>query len=115
MRVENRTVLIVGDSLFAETLNQMLVGTGCVTVIGAAPSVQAALLILALHRPDAVIVAGDADSAAFAQLLDLQPDIALLRADLNDNRVQVITSQHIDASMADLLATIANLPRRAVV
>lgn len=115
MRMENRSVLIVGDSLFAETLNQMLVGSGCVTVIGTAPTVQAALLILALHRPDAVIVAGDADSAIFAQLLSLQPDIALLCAGLNDNRVQVFSSQYIDASVSNLLATIAALPRRAVV
>jgi len=115
MRVENRSVLIVGESLFAETLTQMLVGSGCVTVIGTVPTVQAALCILALQRPDAVIVTGDADSATFAKLLSLQPDIALLCAGLNDNRVQVFTSQHIDASVSDLLATIAALPRRAVV
>jgi DNA-binding NarL/FixJ family response regulator len=53
-----RRVCIVGDSLFAETLGQMLAGAPAVEVVGAASTPEAALPVLEMQHPDAVIVAG---------------------------------------------------------
>ena len=107
-------VFIVGDSLFAETLSQMLVSSGTVVIIGAASSPEEALPLLATARPDVVIVAdtGETDRPTFDRLLATHPDLPIIRADLSQDYVQVITSQRVGARRSDLLAAIAALPKR---
>jgi DNA-binding NarL/FixJ family response regulator len=113
--MDARTVFIIGDSLFAETLARTLATPGGVEVVGSAPTPEAALPLIKARCPDAVIVAGvgEVTPAAFAQLLASHPDLPLIRADLSASDVQVITSQRVGARSSDLLAAIAGLPRRS--
>jgi DNA-binding NarL/FixJ family response regulator len=112
--MERRTVIIVGDSLFAEALSQMLSRSEQVSVAACAPTAKAAAALIAAHQPDAVIVAETdrAGAADYGQLLMVQPDLSIIRADLNANSVQVITSHRIGTRPADLLTALAELPKR---
>jgi hypothetical protein len=85
-----------------------------VQVAGGVPTLNAAAALIAAHQPDAVIVA-EADRAGvsdYGQLLAVQPDLPIIRADLNADSVQVITSHRIGTRPADLLTAIAELPKR---
>ncbi|MFN8491904.1 MAG: hypothetical protein U0350_30165 [Caldilineaceae bacterium] len=108
-------VVIVGDSLFAETLTHMLTSSGAVVVIGVVATVAEVLPLLQVQRPDAVIVAETAavDHSLLGPLMAMAPDLSIIRANLNSDYVQVITSQRIGARLADLLAALMTLPRRA--
>jgi DNA-binding NarL/FixJ family response regulator len=112
--MERRRVFIIGDSLFAETLAQMLGQAETVEVIGSAPTPEASLALLRTHRPDALILAGEGKlrTAAIGQLLLADPGLPLILADLSVDSVQVITSLRIGAHPPDLFAAIAALPRR---
>jgi chemotaxis response regulator CheB len=106
--------VIVGDSLFAETLSQMLAASGKVVVVGTAPTPEEALPLLEAKLPDAVIVV-DADEfslLSFIPLLIADPHLPLIRADLNTNQVLIITSRQINARRDDLLNAILSLPRQ---
>lgn len=111
--MELRNVFVVGDSLFAETLIQLLGDSQTVSVIGTAPTPEDALPLLKSQSPDAVIVAVADESivAAFAPILVANPNLPIIHADLNTNQMQVITNQSIDARVSDLLAAIAALPK----
>jgi chemotaxis response regulator CheB len=113
--VEARRVLVVGDSLFAETLAQTLTQPGSVEMIGSAPTLEAARPLIQARRPDVVIVAeaGERSLTTFGQFLAAFPDLPLIRADLSADHVQVITSQPVSAHTSDLLAAIAALPKRS--
>lgn len=113
--MEPHTVIIIGDSLFAETLTQMLLNIGLVNVLGCVRSPEAALKLLATVRPDAVILAAaDQQLAAdCGRLLVTQPDLPIISADLNAPNVQVITSHCIGTRTADLLTALAELPKRS--
>jgi DNA-binding NarL/FixJ family response regulator len=112
--MERRTVLIVGDSLFAEALSKMLALSEQVSVIGCAPTPTAAVALIAAHQPDAVIVAeADRLSATDCRpLLESNLDLPIIRANLNADNVQIITSHRIGTRPADLLSAIAELPKR---
>jgi AmiR/NasT family two-component response regulator len=112
--MERRTVVIVGDSLFAESLSQML-QSDQVRVAGCAPTPNAAMALIAAHQPDAVIVAETdrAGTADYSQLLKNDLDLPIIRANLNADSVQVITSHRIGTRPADLLTALAELPKRS--
>lgn len=112
--MEQHTVIIVGDSVFAAALSQMLAQSEGVRVVACAPTPRAAVALITAHQPDAVIVA-EADrvgAADYGHLLAVQPDLPIIRADLNADSVQVITSHRIGARPADLLTALAELPKR---
>lgn len=112
--MKRRKVFLIGDSLFAETLGRMLATARTVRIIGSAPTPESALPLLATCRPEAVIVAGGnvMSSAAVGQLLTRYPDLPVICANLSMDNVQVITSHRISARTSDLLAAVAQLPRR---
>ena len=107
-------VFIVGSSLFAETLAQVLEDSQTVTVVGTASTSEEALSSLESQYPDAVIFAGanEVNVSTFVPIMIAHPNLPIFHADLNTNQVQVITNQTIDARMSDLLAAIEALPRR---
>lgn len=111
--MEARKVLIVGDSLFAETLARTLANAD-VEVVASAPTPEAALPLLKAKGPDAIIVANtsEAPSAAFGHLLAACPDFPIIYADLSTNNIQAITSHRVGPRTSDLLAAIAALPKR---
>jgi len=109
-----RTVVVVGDSLFAETLVEILGRSDNVSVIGTAPTPELALPLLESQFPDAVVVAVADENvkAAFAPILIANPNLPIIHTDINTNQVQVITNQSIDAHISDLIAAITELPDR---
>jgi chemotaxis response regulator CheB len=113
--MERRTVVIVGDSLFAESLSQMLAQSDRVEVAACVPTSHAAMPVIARCRPDAVIVAvtDRAVEHDYGQLIAAQPDLPIVYADVNADNVQVITSHRISARSADLITALAELPKRS--
>lgn len=111
---DTRQVFIVGDSLFAETLSQMLASSGDVVIVGAATSPEEALTSIKVEYPDVVIVAntGEMRQGILDPLLNSYPDLPIISADLNQDFMQVITCQRVVARRFDLLAAIAALPKR---
>ena len=114
--MKTRQVLIVGDSLFAETLTRTLraAHAEAIEVIGSAPTPEAALPMLKTRPADAVIVAGigQTPAATLSRLMAEQPDLAILCADLNTNEVEVISKRRVAARSDDLIKAIRRLPAR---
>ncbi len=104
---------MVGDSLFAEILIQMLESSRTVTIIGTASTPKEALPLLDTECLDVVIVTGTGEAErALTPFLTTHPDLPIIRADLSDNYVQLITSRRINARAADLLTVLAELQNR---
>lgn len=107
-------MFVIGNTIFAETLAQLLTGNPGLAVSGSALTLDAALPEIEALKPDAVIVAAvvSAADAALARFIAAHPDIPVIRTDLSTNTVQVITSQQIVVhSSSDLLAAIHALPK----
>jgi hypothetical protein len=112
VNVSERRVVIVGDSLFAETLAKILASAESATLAGVASTIEAASPLIEAARADAVIIAG-IGQLPFNDLFAAHPDLPILCANLNTNTIQVITSKCISASAHDLLNTLATLPKRS--
>ncbi len=114
--MKTRRVLIVGDSLFAETLAGTLraANADAIEVIGSAPTPEAALPLLKTHPADAAIVAGIGQTPAetLSQFMSEQLDLAILTSDLSTHDVQVITQRRVAARSDDLIEAIRRLPAR---
>jgi DNA-binding NarL/FixJ family response regulator len=112
--MKTRKVFVVGDSLFAETLAQLLgaVNSNTIKVIGCAPTLEAAAPLLKTQQPDAVIVASASElpAEALSQFLSVHPTLAILCADLGTNDVQVMTRQRVATRSDDLIKAIRRLP-----
>lgn len=107
-----RRVLVVGNSLFAEAIAQLLSRSEAVDVVGSAADVSAALALAPACQPDAVVVLDDDDVFDLCPLLTAYPDLPILRAGLHSDGLRVIRSQRLDARPVDLLAAIQDLPPR---
>ena len=112
--MKTHRVFIVGDSLFAETLGQILVAAEGIEVIGSAPTPEAALPLLETQLPEAVIVAnvGETPPTFVSQFLSLYPSLPIICADFSMNEVRIITSRRIAARSDDLIKVIRSLPTR---
>lgn len=113
--MEIRRVFIVGDTLFAETLANLLAGDATIQLAGTANSLDEALPQLKPCHPDTVIVAGveRVPDASFAHFLVEYPDVPILCTDLGTNDVQLVVNRRISVhNTGDLLAIIAALPKR---
>jgi DNA-binding NarL/FixJ family response regulator len=103
-------VLIVGDSLFADAMAQLLGRREAVEVAGVTADVAGALAQLPTCQPDLLIVLSDA--LDLCPLLTAFPDLPILQADLHADSLRMIRSQPVGARTADLLAAIQALPTR---
>jgi DNA-binding NarL/FixJ family response regulator len=107
-------VFVVGDSLFAESVAELLGHSPALVVVGVAATVAAALAHLDDSQPDLVIVlsSGTGSGTDHGPLLSRYPDLPILRADLNVNDLRIFRSQRVEARLADLMAAIQALPTR---
>ncbi len=108
-------VVIVGKSLFAEALAHMLTGyPAAIEIVGIIPTLEAAQPRIGANDPDAVIVTSTdpTDTAIFGSLLALYPDLPIISTSPDTDKIQVITSQNVNACRSDLLAAISALPKR---
>lgn len=107
-------VLMVGDSFFAETIQQLLAASGQIEVAGVCARLDDLPASLAAHAPDAVIVAGTHESALCAHAcLRIHCDAPIIFTTLQDNHLTIYTSRRVKAAQAELLAAIAALPKRS--
>jgi DNA-binding NarL/FixJ family response regulator len=104
-------IFLIGDSLFTESLAQLLAGEPWIQITGTAVSPDRALACLATAVPDLAIMAhaGDGPHESPGLLLEHYPDMPLICADLNRDYVQIITSRRVGASRNALLAAIQGL------
>ncbi|MBI3959959.1 MAG: hypothetical protein HY328_14195 [Chloroflexi bacterium] len=113
MDADRHRIFLIGDSLFAETLAQWLDQSEGVELVCSVPSVAEALPRLAQENVDVVLIATTEEpSTDFRLLLDACSDLPVIQTDLQQNRVRLITNHPIGQRPADLLATIASLPKR---
>lgn len=104
-------VLVVGRSLFAETLAQMLSGSEQVEVLEIVGSLEHLPGSIERRRPDAVIVADTHDKYLCTNVcLRVRCDIPIIYTTLNDEYFTIFTSRRVKAAQAHLLAAIASLP-----
>jgi len=109
--MDKRKILVVGNSLFAETLAQMLAHLPEFLVVGSVATLQEAQPRIQSDAPDVIISAAHQplDSTELGHLLVNYPQLPVIRTDLTTNIVQVITSRQISASRIDLLEALAEL------
>lgn len=109
-----RKVFIVGDSLFAETVAQLMDRHPGVALAGMAVDMDAALARLPDCEPDLIIVVPSGGRGEFNldPLLDQYPDLPIVRADLTANDLRIIRSQRLEARTADLITAIQSFPTR---
>ena len=114
--LNNRRVFILGSSLLTNGIVRMLEEDPRFMVLGCVTTVDEALAAMATCEVDAIVVMGtDHQSAIHAYpVLARYPDVPFLHADISQDHVQLVTSQKIKATPSELLAAIANLPRRNV-
>lgn len=107
-------VLIIGNSLLTEGIAQMLGDSQAVQVIGVAATADEALVTIAEQDVDALIVMGtnDQTTVRYCQIMAQYPGLPLIRADISQNKVQVFTSQSVDAKPGALIEAICSLPQR---
>lgn len=112
--MERHSILIVGASLFAETLVYTLASSGVGEPISAVPTPEAALAQIKTRCPDVVILAGVSmpSPLALGQFLEAAPDLLIVRADLAEDSVQVISSRQLGVHTTDLLAALRTMPER---
>jgi len=111
--MDQRRVFVVGDSLFADSLSNMLSGNG-IQVVGIAPTLRAALPLLESAPPEVVIVAEpvEIDELTVAALRGSSLEVPFIFTNLERGYMELITSQRICARSSDLLDVIATLPKR---
>jgi DNA-binding NarL/FixJ family response regulator len=107
-------VFIVGDSLFAEAVAQLLGHSAVVEVVGTSADVHDALAQLPICRPDVLMVLSrtEDDRQGLYLLLAADPDLPIIRSDLDFDGFRIIHSRQVGTRTTDLLATILALPIR---
>ena len=109
---EDIRIFLIGDSLFTETLAQMLADAVQVQVVGTAVFPALDETAVAQSQPTIIIVAGTGQYQDITTILLNQfPDIPIIKADLNQDYVQIITSRRVNARRADLLVAIHELAK----
>lgn len=109
---EDIRIFLIGDSLFTETLAQMLANAVQVQVVGTAVFPAWDETAVAQSQPHIIIVADAGQHQDITNtLLNQFPDIPIIKADLNQDYVQIITSRRVNARHADLLVAIHELAK----
>jgi DNA-binding NarL/FixJ family response regulator len=109
-----RKVFLLGNSLLTEGMAHILEGDPQIEILGSASTVEEAQEALANQRVDAIIVMGTDDQTTIrvCPILAQHSDVPILRADISQNQIQLITSQNIEAKPSKLLELITNIPVR---
>lgn len=107
-------VVIVGHSLFADTLSQMVAGSNAVIVAGHVASFEDLPLCIAACQPDAILVADACGEYLSAKAcLRIKSELPIIYTTLEDDHFTVFTSRRIKAAQSQLFSTIAALPKQS--
>ena len=112
--MDQHRILILGNSLMAEAMTQILRANHQMCVTERVSTIEAALAVLAGRAVDVLIIIGTIDETSiwYLSALARYPDLSVLRSDLSTPKIQVMTSHCIEARLDQLLAAIVALPRR---
>ncbi len=107
-----RKLVIIGDSLFADTLLESIGNSESVEIVGTAANPEESETLIRALSPDVVIVAGTELPVSINLILNNFPDLPIIHASLSKNQVYVITNHSIDSSIKEILNAISELPQR---
>lgn len=107
-------VFLIGDSLFTDSLGQVLSESVNIEIVGTAVSPTTAVAEVPKRFPHIIIVAKASQQVQtdLQLLLSIYPAIPIIHADLNQDYVQIITSRRVHARRTDLLAMIDELSKQ---
>lgn len=113
--MEQLRIFLLGSSLMTSSIAAILDADNHVELVGSAVTVDDALAAMAGRVIDAIIVMGtdNQTTVSYWPVFAEHPNVPIIRADISQNSVQVITSQSIEAKGSVLLAALAELPRRS--
>ncbi len=107
-------VVIVGHSLFADTLSQMVTGSSAAVVAGHVASLEDLPMCIAACQPDAILVADTCGEYLNAKAcLRIKSELPIIYTTLKDDHFTVFTSHRIKAAQSQLFSTIAALPKQS--
>ena len=108
-------VFVIGDSLFAETLTQLLEQREELCIVGVSRSAESAITENLQDLPDVFVIAGSNESHKqnLTTLLAKFPDIPVVCSDLNSNFLQIFSNQRYQARTAELVSAITSLQKRS--
>jgi chemotaxis response regulator CheB len=107
---EDCRVFLIGDSLFTETLAQMLSEAERVCIVGTAVFATLDKTAVTQANPHVIIIADSEQPQDISTtILAHFPDIPIINADLSRDYVQVITSRRVGTRRDDLLTVIRSL------
>jgi len=106
-------VLIVGNQLFANALGYLLAEAPSIIVIDCISSIQECYGVVGNQSVDTLIIAQSLmpEEYALCELFNTLPDTTIIKAHLENDQLEVITRQRIQARSQDLITTLAALPR----
>lgn len=106
-------VLIVGNQLFANALSYLLAENSSINVIDCISSIQECVRVIDNQSVDTLIIAQSliSEENSLCELFNTFPDKTIIKANLENNQLEVITRQRIQARSKDLVVTLAALPR----
>ncbi len=104
-------VLLVGNSLFADTLRQTLLESEGVSIVGLCTAPAQLPAAIAASNPDAVLVVGSEQSQGYAEAyLHLQCELPIIYTTLEDDHLTIFTSRRVKAAQSQLMAALTALP-----
>lgn len=106
-------VLIVGNQLFANALSYLLAEDSSIIVIDCISSIQECVRVIDNQSVDTLIIAQSLmpEENSLCEVFNTFPNKTIIKAHIENNQIEVITSQRIQARSQDLLNTLAALPR----
>jgi len=112
---KQRVLLLCAHSLLGESLENVLGQEESVELIGPWDFDASVLPQLSQDTPDVVLVAeaeneSEKAAALTVQILDLYPDVTVIRVGLGKDTVRVYTSHAVPARAVDLMEAIRGLP-----
>ena len=107
-------MLIVGSQLFANALSFLLSEEKGILVVDRVSTLEDCSRVLERKTVDTLIIAETLISAdySFCRLLTNFPEKTIIKANLENNQLEVITHQQLNASPKDLRMVLAGLPQR---
>lgn len=107
-----RRVVIVGNQLFANAIRHLLSENDGIDLIDCVSSLQECVKVMEHQTVDILIIAESPMPGDYplCDLLKNHPDKMIVKAHLENNQLEVITQQHIQAQPKDLMAMLTSLP-----
>ena len=113
MKSTSHKVYVIGESLFATAIVELLAHSTGIEVTGHAEDVTCALPEILASRPDVLLMLGQSEQPSdICPILAAEPDLPVIRATLHFSGFRLIHSKQVGTRTSDLLTAILELPIR---